>query len=70
VIQPTVLYSQPRDTAAFDYYYQETKAAQGQEIHGIKGFVINKPASLNPQQPSPYYPFADLSSESMAALQS
>jgi uncharacterized protein (TIGR02118 family) len=70
LIQLTVLYDQPQDSTAFDHYYQKTHAALVQKIPGIKGFVINKPASLNQQQPSPYYLFADLYFESMTALQS
>lgn len=70
MIQLTVLYGHPQDPAAFDRYYQQTHAALAQKIPGLKGFVINKPAALNPQEPSPYYLIATLYFESMAALQS
>ena len=70
MIQLTVLYGQPQDSTAFDQYYLETHAALAQKIPELKGFVINKPASLNPQEQSPYYLIADLYFESMAALQS
>ena len=70
MIQLTVLYGQPQDSTAFDHHYQETHAALAQKIPELKGFVINKPASLNPQEQSPYYLIADLYFESMAALQS
>lgn len=69
MIQLTVLYGQPQDSAAFDLYYQGTHAALVQKIPGLKGFVITKPASLNPQEPSPYYVIANLYFESMAAFQ-
>lgn len=69
MIQLTVLYGQPQDSAAFDNHYQETHTALAQKIPGLKGFVINKPASLNPQEQSPYYLIADLYFESMAELQ-
>jgi uncharacterized protein (TIGR02118 family) len=69
VIQLTVLYGQPHDTAAFDRHYQQTHAVLAQKIPGLKGYVTNKPASLNPQEPSPYYLIADLYFEDMAALQ-
>ncbi len=69
MIQLTVLYGQPRDAAAFDRHYQQTHVALAQKIPGLKGFVINKPASLNPQESSPYYLIAELYFESMAALQ-
>lgn len=69
MIQLTVLYGQPQDPAAFDRHYQGTHAALAQKIPGLKGFVITRPASLNPQEPSPYYVIADLYFDSMAALQ-
>jgi uncharacterized protein (TIGR02118 family) len=69
MIQLTVLYGQPQDSAAFDHYYQETHTALVQKIPGLKGFVITKPAPLHPQEPSPYYVIANLYFESMAALQ-
>ncbi len=69
MIQLTVLYGQPHDPAAFDRYYQETHAALAQKIPGLKGWVANKPASLNPQEPSPYYFIAEYYFENMAALQ-
>ena len=69
MIQLTVLYGKPQDPAAFDRHYQETHAKLAQKIPGLKGFTINKSASLNPQEPSPYYLIADLYFENMAALQ-
>ena len=70
MIQLTVLYGQPHDSAAFDRHYQQTHAALAQKIPGLKGYVTNKPAALNPQEPSPYYLIADLYFENMAAMQS
>jgi uncharacterized protein (TIGR02118 family) len=69
MIQLTVLYGQPHDSAAFDRHYQQTHAALAQKIPGLKGYVTNKPAALNPQELSPYYLIADLYFENMAALQ-
>ena len=69
MIQLTVLYGQPHDSAAFYHYYQETHTALVQKIPGLRGFVITKPVPLNPQEPSPYYAIANLYFESMAALQ-
>ena len=68
MIQLTVLYGQPQDAAAFDRHYQQTHVALAQKIPGLKGYVINKPASLNPQESSPYL-IGELYFESMAALQ-
>jgi uncharacterized protein (TIGR02118 family) len=69
MIQLTVLYGHPTDPAAFDRHYQETHAPLAQKIPGLKGYVVNKPASANPQEPSPYYLIADLYFENAAALQ-
>jgi|SRR5579872_6497521 len=69
MIQLTVLYGQPQDPAAFDRHYQGAHAALAQKIPGLKGYVITRPASLNPQEPSPYYVIADLYFDSMATLQ-
>ncbi len=69
MIQLTVLYGQPQDPAAFDRYYRETHVHVARKIPGLKGYTINKPASLNPQEPSPYYLIADLYFENMPALQ-
>ena len=69
MIKLTVLYGQPQDPAAFDRHYQQTHAVLAQKIPGLKGFVSNRPAALNPKEPSPYYLIADLYFENMAALQ-
>jgi uncharacterized protein (TIGR02118 family) len=69
MIQLTVLYGQPQNSAAFDTYYQGMHASLVQKIPGLKGFVITKPASPNPQEPSPYYLIANLYFESMVAFQ-
>ncbi|HLG65788.1 MAG TPA: EthD family reductase [Ktedonosporobacter sp.] len=69
MIQLTVLYGHPQDPAAFDQHYQQTHAVLAQKIPGLKGFVANKPSTLNPQEPSPYYFVVQLYFEGMAALQ-
>jgi uncharacterized protein (TIGR02118 family) len=69
MIQLTVLYGHPKDPASFDRHYQETHVALAQKLPGLKGFVITRPASLNPQEQSPYYLIANLYFESMAAFQ-
>ncbi|MGH2498246.1 MAG: EthD family reductase [Ktedonobacteraceae bacterium] len=69
MIQLTVLYGKPQDPTSFDRHYQETHAKLAQKIPGLKGYTVSKPASLNPQEPSPYYLIADLYFENMAALQ-
>jgi uncharacterized protein (TIGR02118 family) len=69
MIQLTALYGHPQDPAAFDRYYQQTHAPLATKFPGLKGYTANKPASLNPQEQSPYYLIAELYFESMEALQ-
>jgi uncharacterized protein (TIGR02118 family) len=69
MIQITALYGHPQDPVAFDRHYQEVHAPLGKKIPGLKGWVANKPASLNPQETSPYYLITDLYFESMASMQ-
>lgn len=69
MIQLTALYGHPQDPAAFDHYYQQTHSPLAMKIPGLKGYTANKPAPVNPQQPSPYYLIAELYFESMEALQ-
>jgi len=69
MIQLTVLYGHPQDSAAFDRHYQQTHAALVVKFPGVKGFVTNKPAALNPQEPSPYYFIAEVYFENMTAMQ-
>lgn len=65
MIQLTVLYGHPQDAAAFDRHYQEVHAPLARKIPRLKGFTINKPASLNPEEQSPYYLIANLYFENM-----
>src|SRR5437763_1925630 len=53
MIQLTALYGHPQDTAAFDRHYQETHGPLAQKMPGLKGFTINRPTSIDPQQKSP-----------------
>ncbi len=69
MIQLTALYGHPQDPSAFDNYYQHTHGPLARKIPGLKGYTANKPTSLNPQEPSPYYLIAELYFESMEALQ-
>lgn len=69
MIQLTALYGHPQDPAAFDRYYQQTHSVLAAKIPGLKGYIANKPASINPQEQSPYYLIAELYFESMEALQ-
>lgn len=69
MIQLTAIYGQPQDPTAFDEYYFKTHTPKAQKIPGLKGLVVNKPASLNPQEPSPYYFIANLYFDTMAVFQ-
>ncbi len=69
MIQLTALYGHPQDPAAFDHYYQHTHSPLATKIPGLKGYIANKPAMLNPQEKAPYYLIAELYFDSMEALQ-
>ncbi|HEY6540004.1 MAG TPA: EthD family reductase [Ktedonobacteraceae bacterium] len=68
MIQLTVLYGQPQDSAAFDRYYGGLHAALVQKIPGLKGFTFTRPTPLS-QQDAPPYVIANLYFDSMAAFQ-
>jgi uncharacterized protein (TIGR02118 family) len=68
MIQLTALYAHPQDPDAFDRYYQEVHAPLARQLPGLKGYTAHKPASVNPQERSPYYLIADLYFESPEAL--
>ncbi len=69
MIQLTVLYGHPQDPVAFDQYYQQTHVSLAKKIPGLKGYIANKPAALNPQERTPYYLIAELYFENMETLQ-
>ncbi len=68
MIQLTVLYGQPKDSAAFDRYYREVHAPLTKKLPGLKGYSSNKPTAVNPQEPSPYYLIDTLYFESIVVL--
>ena len=69
MFQLTALYAHPQDPAAFDRHYREVHAPLATKVPGLKGYTVHRPASLNPQEQSPYYLIANLYFESMAARQ-
>ena len=69
MITLTVLYGHPQDTSAFDRHYQQTHIPLVHKLPGLKGFVIQKPQALNPQETFPYYLIANLYWENMQAFQ-
>src|SRR5437879_5004343 len=69
MIQLTVLYGHPQDTAAFDQYYQHKHAPLARTIPGLRGYLVNKSAALDPREKSLYYLIATLYFDDSAALQ-
>lgn len=69
MIQLTVLYGHPQSPEAFDHHYHETHAPLARKIPRLKGYTINKPVPLDPQEQSPYYLIADLYFENMEEFQ-
>lgn len=69
MIQLSVLYGHPKDTAAFDRYYEEKHAPLAKTMPGLKGYTSNKPVSLDPQGQSPAYLIAELYFEDQKALE-
>lgn len=66
----TVLYGQPTDPEEFDRYYRETHIPLASKIPNLKGYTLDKPTSINPEQKSPYHLIACLYFENMETLQS
>lgn len=69
MIKLTVLYGQPQDPAAFDRYYEQVHTPLALKFPGLKGLTIERPNSLNPHEPSPYYLIASLYWSDMQAFQ-
>ncbi|HZU01622.1 MAG TPA: EthD family reductase [Ktedonobacteraceae bacterium] len=57
-----------QDPDAFDRHYREVHAPLARKFPGLKGYTAYKPASLNPQERSPYYLIADLYFDSPEAF--
>jgi uncharacterized protein (TIGR02118 family) len=60
MIQLTVLYGHPRSSEAFDRHYRENHAPLARKLPRLKGYTTTRPASLNPEEASPYYLIANL----------
>ena len=69
MFQLTILYGRPDDTAAFDRYYREIHVPLARKMPGLRGYIANKPGSLDPQGQSPTYFIAELYFDDLAALQ-
>lgn len=60
MVKLTVLYGQPKDTAAFERYYLDTHTPMAQKVKGVRRFEIAKVVGTADGKPSPYYRIADL----------
>jgi uncharacterized protein (TIGR02118 family) len=60
MVRLLVLYSHPKDPAAFDKYYQEIHVPLAQRMRGLKKWTIGKVQGTPDGGPSPYYYIADL----------
>jgi uncharacterized protein (TIGR02118 family) len=68
--QLLALYHQPADPAAFDRYYFGTHIAIAKKVPGLRSYVVNNgPVNVLAGSPAPYL-IAELSFDSMMALQS
>jgi uncharacterized protein (TIGR02118 family) len=64
----TVLYGHPTDPEAFDKHYEQTHVPLVDPIPGLRGWTHRHCASLD-DSPPPYYLIAELSFDSLEALQ-
>lgn len=69
MIQLTVLYGHPRSTEAFDEYYRKNHVPLARKLPRLKGYTATGPASLNPEEASPYHLIANLYFASKEDLQ-
>jgi uncharacterized protein (TIGR02118 family) len=63
------LYHAPSDTAAFDAYYASTHAPLAKKIPGLRSYQISKGHVHSPTGAAPYYLIADLTFDSVQAIQ-
>lgn len=63
------LYHAPTDPAAFDAYYAATHAPLAKKIPGLRSYEISHGRVHSPAGPAPYHLVADLTFDSMPALQ-
>jgi uncharacterized protein (TIGR02118 family) len=69
MIQLTVLYGHPRSPEEFDHHYRENHVPLARKLPHLKGYTTTRPASLNPEEASPYYLIANLYFASMEEFQ-
>jgi uncharacterized protein (TIGR02118 family) len=64
-----VLYNTPADAAAFDAHYTGIHAPLVKQWPGLRTYTLNAGPVETPAGPAPYHAIADLTFDSLAALQ-
>ena len=64
MVKLLVLYGHPKDSAAFDKYYDEVHIPLAKRMKGLMKWTIGKVIGTPDDQPSPYYYVAELYMES------
>lgn len=64
-----VMYHTPPDPAAFDRYYNRTHVVVAKKLPGLRSYTISKGPIASPGSTSPYYLIAELTFDSVGAIQ-
>jgi|HubBroStandDraft_4_1064222.scaffolds.fasta_scaffold76183_2 uncharacterized protein (TIGR02118 family) len=64
-----VMYSAPKDAAAFDKHYFETHVPIAKTIPGLRKYEVNKGPIMTPAGPSAFHLIATLHFDDVAAIQ-
>lgn len=64
-----VLYNTPGDADAFDTYYRETHRPLAARLPGLRALTVSEGPIGTPRGVSPYHLIAELTFESLAALE-
>ena len=64
-----VMYHNPPDPGAFDKYYNSTHMVLAKKLPGLRSYKLSKGQIASPGGPSPYHLIAELTFDSMGALQ-
>ena len=69
MVKLTVLYGQPKDSAAFERYYLDTHTPIALKVKGVRRFEIARVVGTADGNPSPYHRIADLYFDDAAHMQ-
>ena len=64
-----VMYHNPLDAVAFDKYYSGTHMALAKKLPGLRSYKISKGPIASPGGASPYHLIAELTFDSIGAIQ-